>query len=204
MLLERLAQVLIKWWWLIIASVLAASISTFLGTRALPFTYTSRTTLMVGQTLQSPDPNAAEFSTGQVLAQSYADLAKREPVLRATLDTLGLKWDPATLNGMVGSRPILGTSLLEISVTDTDPERARVLVDEIANQLILQSPAGTDPQKEANRQFVLRQIQELRTRIKASQQEIRELDDVIAKASSARQIQDARSQQMAIQTQLSG
>jgi succinoglycan biosynthesis transport protein ExoP len=204
MLLERLAHVLLKWWWLVVASVLAASIPTFVGTRALPLTYTSKTTLMVGQILQSSNPNAAEFSTGQVLAQSYADLAKREPVLRATLDTLGLKWDPATLNSMVGSRPIPGTSLLEISVTDTDPERARVLVDEIANQLILQSPAGTDPQKEAERQFVLKQIQELRTSIKASQQEVRDLDDVIAKASSARQIQDARSQQTAIQTQLSG
>ncbi len=202
MLLERLTRALLKWWWLIVASVLASSIPTFLGTRALPPTYTSRTTLMVGQT-PSPDPNAADFSTGQELTQSYADLAKREPVLRATLETLGLEWNLATLNGMVGSRAILGTSLLEISVTDTEPERARVLVDEIANQLILQGPAGTDPQKEAERQLVLRQVQELRTRIKKSQQEIRDLDDVIAKASSAGQIQDARSQQTAIQTQLS-
>jgi receptor protein-tyrosine kinase len=127
--------------------VLAASIPTYLGTRALPRTYISRTTLMVGQTLQSPNPNAAEFSTGQVLAQSYADLAKRDPVLEATLKTLGLEWDLATLKGMIGSRAIPGTLLLEIWATDTDPERARVLADEIANQLILQSPTGTDPQR---------------------------------------------------------
>jgi hypothetical protein len=35
MLLERLAQVLLKWWWLIVASVLAVSIPTFLSTRTL-------------------------------------------------------------------------------------------------------------------------------------------------------------------------
>ena len=202
MVLGHLARVLLKWWWLIVASVLAASIPTYLGTRALPRTYNSRTTLMVGQTLQSLNPNAAEFSTGQVLAQSYADLAKREPVLEATLQTLGLEWNLATLKGMIGSRAIPGTLLLEISVTDIDPERARVLADEIANQLILQSPTGTDPQNEAERQFVLRQMQELQTNIKDGQQKIRELDDVIATATSARQIQDARSQQAAIQTQL--
>ncbi len=202
MVLDHLARILLKWWWLIVASVLAASIPTYLGTRALPRTYISRTTLMVGQTLQSPNPNAAEFSTGQVLAQSYADLAKREPVLEATLKTLGLEWDLATLKSMIGSRTIPGTLLLEIWVTDTDPERARVLADEIANQLILQSPTGTDPQKEAERQFVLRQMQELQTNIKEGQQKNRELDDVIAQAASARQIQDARGQQAAIQTQL--
>jgi len=138
-----------------------------------------------------------------VLAQSYADLARREPVLRVTLEALGLKWDWEVLKGMVTSRVIPGTQLLEISVVDGDPQRARVLVDEVAHQLILQSPAGTDPQKDAERQFILSQIEELKTNIKKSQEEARQLDDVIAKANSARQIQDARSRQAALQSQTS-
>ncbi len=201
--LRQVVSALLKWWWLILASVVVAGISAYFGSKSTPRAYLAHTTLMVGQVLQNPNPNQSEFYTGQVLAQSYADLARREPVLRATLEALGLKWDWEGLRGMVTSRVIVGTQLLEISVIDGDPERARVLADEVAQQLILQSPAGTDPQKDAERQFILSQIDELKANIKKSQDEVRQLDDVIAKANSARQIQDARSRQAALQTQIS-
>jgi capsular polysaccharide biosynthesis protein len=170
--LRQIVSALLKWWWLILASVVVAGISAYLGSRSTPRTYLAHTTLMVGQVLQNPNPNQSEFYTGQVLAQSYADLAKREPVLRATLEALDLKWDWEALKWMVSSRVIAGTQLLEISVLDGDPERARVLADEVAQQLILQSPAATDPQKDAERQFVLSQIDELKTNIKKSQDEV--------------------------------
>ena len=111
--LARYANVLLKWWWLIVASVIVASVASYLGVRATPGIYQSRTTLMVGQVLQNPNPSESEFYTGQVLAQSYADLARREPVLKATLEALKLPWDWTVLQGMVTSRVIPGTQLLE-------------------------------------------------------------------------------------------
>ena len=144
--LRQYVNVLLKWWWMILASVIVAGGASYVGTRAMPRTYLSRTTLMVGQALQNPNPTQAEFSTGQVLAQSYADLTRREPVLRATLEALGLKWQWVALKDMVSTRVAPGTQLFEISVLDTDPQRAAVLADQIAQQLILQSPAATDAQ----------------------------------------------------------
>jgi non-specific protein-tyrosine kinase len=85
---------------------------------------------------------------------------------------------------------------------DTDPQRAKYLVDEIVRQLILQSPAGSDLKGEADRQFTLQQVEDLKANITKSQAEVRQLDDVIAGASSARQIQDARSRQAALQGQI--
>jgi capsular polysaccharide biosynthesis protein len=100
--LRQYTAALLKWWWLIVASVAIATVSSFLGTRATPPTYVSRTTIMVGQALQNPDPSQSDLYTGQALAQTYADLAKREPVLRGTLAAFGLtcsdrpaKWSPA-------------------------------------------------------------------------------------------------------------
>jgi non-specific protein-tyrosine kinase len=78
-----------------------------------------------------------------------------------------------------------------------------VLADQVAHQLILQSPAAADTQQEAERQFIQSQIGELKTNISKSQEDIRQLDDQISKATSARQIQDARSRQAALQTQVS-
>jgi succinoglycan biosynthesis transport protein ExoP len=201
--LKKYLQVVVKWWWLIAICVIVAGAASYLGSRSTPRMYSSRTTLMVGQAQQNPNPTQSDFYTAQALAQSYIDLVRREPVLQATLDTLGLDWDWVTLQNMVTSRIVPGTQLIEVAVLDTHPNRAQTLAAEIAHQLIQQSPAGTDPEGEAQRDFILTQIDDLKTNIQKSQSEIRQLDDVIAKANSARQIQDARGQQSALQAQVS-
>lgn len=200
--LRQITSSLLKWWWLIALSIVVAGTSSYLGTRSQPRTYLARTTLMVGQILQNPNPSQSEFATTQVLASAYADRARREPVLNATLNALGLKWDWNALKAVVSARVVPGTQLIEISVLDTDPQRAKVLAEEITNQLILQSPAGLDVQKEAERQFIASQMEELKVNITKSQEELRQLDDVIAKATSARQIQEARARQTTLQTQI--
>jgi non-specific protein-tyrosine kinase len=200
--LKQYFSVVRKWWWLMLASIILASIASLLATRNTPRIYQSRTTLMVGQALQNPNPSQSEFFTGQALAQSYSDLARREPVLRATLDALGLDWDWPVLQNMVSSRWVAGTSLLEISILDTDPQRAKILVEELTNQLILRSPAGNDPEREAERQFIGTQLADLKSNIQKSQEEIKRLNTVIAEANSARAIQDARTQQTALQSQI--
>lgn len=201
--LRQYANVLIKWWWLIAAAVVVASVSALFGSLATPKQYQSRTTLMVGQIFQNPNPNGSDFSTGQALAQSYSDLVRREPVLRETLKSLNLEWDWGTLQNMVSSHVVPGTQLIEIDVIDSNPMRSQILADQIVKQLIMQSPAGTDPQKEAERQFGLAQIEDIKKNLKNAQDEINQLDDVIAKANSSRQIQDARTRQDSLRQQIS-
>ena len=200
--LRQYVNILIKWWWLIVVSVLVASVAAYIATKATPYTYQSRTTIMVGQVLSNPNANQTDLYTGEALAQSYSDLAVREPTLQATLNAVGLTWDWTVLQGMVQSRVVPGTQLLEISVVDTDPQRAKVLADTVAQQLIRQSPSATDPEKEAEREFILAQISDLKTNIKNAQDELLKLDDVASKATSARQIQDARDQQTTLQAQI--
>jgi capsular exopolysaccharide synthesis family protein len=201
--LRHYINILLKWWWLIVIAAVVAGVAAFLGSLTTPRQYQSRATLMVGQTLQNPNPNAPEFSTAQVLAQNYSELVRREPVLLGTLNTLGLDWDWAILQSMVTSRVVPGTQLFEIAVLDNQPQRARDLAETLIQQLILQSPAGADPQSDAERQFMLTQAQDLRDNIEKAQKEIRELDNVIAGANSARQIQDARTRQESLRSQVS-
>jgi capsular exopolysaccharide synthesis family protein len=201
--LRNYFNVILKWWWLIVAAVVVAGMAALAGSLATPRTYLSRTTLMVGQALQNPNPSQSEFGTAQTLAQSYTDLVKREPVLRGALDALNLPWNWVVLQNMVSSRVVPGTLLVEIGVLDTDPQRAKVLADEVANQLILQSPAGMDRQREEERLFIQQQIAGLQDKIRKGEEEIRQLDDTIASATSARQIQDARSRQQQLQEQIS-
>lgn len=201
--LNRFLRIAGRWWWLIAASALVAALTSFLVTRSSPAIYQSRTTLMVGQALsQSLNPDYSTFYTSEALAKSYSDLALREPVLRGALDALGLKWEWQTLKGMVNARVVAGTQLLEILVIDTDRVRAKALAGEMARQLILQSPAAADPEKENQRKFAADQAAKLQESITKANQEIQDLDDAIAKSNSARQIQDARSRQATLQAQV--
>ena len=46
---------------------------------------------MVGKIIQNPDANSTELYTGQQLATMYVQMVMREPVLKATVESLG--WD---------------------------------------------------------------------------------------------------------------
>jgi capsular exopolysaccharide synthesis family protein len=200
--LRQYLSVVRKWWWLILLSVVVAASASYLATKTVAKTYLSRATLIVGQALLNPNPSASEFSVGSALAQSYADLARRQPVLNGALETLGLPWDWSALQNMVTSRIVPGTQLLEISVLDTDPVRAQALAKEIVQQLILLSPAGDANIDQANeRQFIGQQIADLRTNIQLVQGQLTRLDSQIATTTDAQQLRDLRSQQTALRSQ---
>lgn len=200
--LRQFTAALRRWWWVILASVIVAGVTSFLVTRATPYTYEAHTTLQVGD-VANPNPDQNTLSLGQSLASFYAELVKREPVLRGTLEALKLDWDWQGLRDMVTSRTQLTSPFIEISVVDTDPQRAGVLANEIARQLILQSPQGNEEQRrEQERQFTRQQMATLQDRIKNAETELKQLDDEIAAATSRRQIEDARSRQAALNTQI--
>jgi capsular polysaccharide biosynthesis protein len=131
-----------KWAWLIGLSVLIAAASSYFASKAATPLYRTSTTLMVGRVTQNPDPSSGDLYTGQQLAFTYIQLVTREPVLQGAIDSLGLNMNWQALRGQVSAAIVRQTQLLEISVVDNDPYRAKVLADAVALQLILQSPAG--------------------------------------------------------------
>ena len=200
--LRQYLTVIWKWWWLIALSVAVAAASSYLVSRQTVPVYRTQTTLIVGRVIQSPDPSTMDLYTGQQLAYTYAQLVRREPVLRGAIDSLGLDMDPRTLANQVTANVVLQTQLLEISVIDTNPHRAKALADAIAQQLVLTSPgsaASLDPEKQA---FLRRQVDELEGRIEGAQAEIALLQQDLDAAISARQIQDLRSQITVLQTKI--
>src|SRR5215207_7004013 len=118
-----------KWFWLILlATVLAAGSSYIASLLAVPVYRT--TTLMVSQIIESRNPDAGDIFASQQLAQTYVQLITKEPILRATVETLGLDRDWRTLRGQVSASPIQGTQLLAVSVVDTSPPRAKAIADQ--------------------------------------------------------------------------
>lgn len=191
-----------KWWWLIVLCTVLAAGASLMVSRSTAPTYQASTTLIVGQIIQNPNPNTQDMYTTERLAQTYAEMARRQPVLQATVEALGLDTDWKGLRGRVSVNLVQNTQLMEIKVTDTDPQRARLTADEIARQLILQSPTEQDKEREAHRQFVTAQLTDLQAKIAAGQAELPELEESLTTAFNAEQMQSIREQITALQAQL--
>lgn len=185
-----------KWWWLLVASIVVGTASAYLATRELPLTYQTHTTLIVGRGLIDPNPNGVELDLARQLALSYADIVEREPIRNATMQRLGLTKLPdynATANG----------NLLEISVTDTSPERAKAVAEELGQQLIKQSPSNTQAEADVQRQeFIKQQLDGLEKDIKKTQDDIARWQSELGQLNSASKLADAEAQLEALQKKL--
>jgi capsular exopolysaccharide synthesis family protein len=187
----------LKWWWLLILStVVAAAIGYALSQRQTPV-YQAATTLMIGESLiQTSNVNNSDFNTSQLLAQTYADMAKRRPVLQGVIETLDLAGSWRDLEGRVQSRPVRGTQLIEITVEASSPEEAQVTADEVARQLILLSPTARENQeKNENRQFVRQRLADLKAKIEGGQARLKTLETTLSGGSlSAEQVQELQTE----------
>jgi non-specific protein-tyrosine kinase len=183
-----------KWWWLIVVAVLIASGSSFFASQQATPLYRTKTTLMVGQLIQSTDPSSSELYTAQQLANTYAQLAKREPVLKGAVERLGWDINWSAIAWQVTAQALPQTQLVEIYVTDDDPLRAKVLADAIAQQLIVLSPSGGYNVDQEQLQFTQAQLDDLKTKISTSQEEVKRLKVELDAANSARLIQDLQNQ----------
>lgn len=195
--LRQYFDTLRKWWWLMVLATLVAVVASFLATRSQPPQYSSKTTLMVGRTLENPNPTGNDIWLGQQLAQTYAELVKRDVVRESTMQALGLTWLPEYTVSLVPN-----TQLLEIKVIDTDPLRTQAVAAALANQLIERSPSAGDQDQQDRRAFVARQLSELETNIDATKTRVDELQQQMAGMFSARQIADTQAQITALEQKL--
>jgi capsular exopolysaccharide synthesis family protein len=184
-----------RWWWLPILATVIATTSAFLATRRLPSIYQARTTLIIGHAFFSdPNPTNNGFGLSQQLAGAYADLLQQESVRIAVMTTLGLTALPSYV-----ARP--STQFLEIDVTDTNPERAQAVANELASQLI-RLRNGPQQGDQARQAFVNQQLDGLQADITSTQGDINKLQAELGKMFSASEIADTQKQIDALQTKL--
>jgi capsular exopolysaccharide synthesis family protein len=110
-------------------------------------------------------------------------MANREPIQAATMEALGTDWLPA-----YQARVVPNTQLIEISVTDTVPERAQIIADELAHQLILQNPTLSNTETGERQDFIRQQLSNLELQIQDTQNRIDELQTTLNQLTSASQI----------------
>jgi succinoglycan biosynthesis transport protein ExoP len=169
---STLLRTLWRWSWVILIAVALSGGTAFLASRYERRYYIARASLMIGNSFESarPDQNAAQLNAA--LGNFYAELARRERILKPVQESLGLTFSWQLISDEMLRTNVLSTaSLLELYVTDTNPDRAAAIANAIAEQLIAYSP--TSPDKVQAEQAAIEsqlvqsaaQIQELRQRI---------------------------------------
>lgn len=193
-----LIKPLVRWWWLLLASTALAFVSTYLHQQQQPAYYEATTTLMIGRTFEDPNPSGSDLALGQQLAATYADLALRQKVREQTMAALGLTSLPD-----YSAIPLPNRELLEITVVDTDPQRAKAVADELARQLILQSPTAPKPEEQERQAFISQQLVSLQQNIERTEAELVDTQTQLENAFDALEISRLQGQVEALQEKLS-
>ena len=174
---------LIRWWRLVVIVTILAVTASAVSTLFQPDVYLSRTTLVIGTTILDPNPDSGQIYIAQQLAGIYADMVKREPIQDAVKESLDINWLP-----LYQSRAVPNTQMVEISVTDTNPLRAQIIANELAQQLIDQSPAIGNTETGLQQDFIRQQLENLRIQIEETEKNVVELQSSLVGLNSASQI----------------
>ena len=144
-----------RWWWLVILMTMVAGVTSYAASQRQTPVYEATSTLIVGQSIQATELTTGDIYTSERLAQTYASIARRQPVLQGVVEALNLNDTWLELKKRVRVKPVSETQLLEITVEANSPEEARASADEIARQLILLSPTALqNREKDENRRLI--------------------------------------------------
>jgi capsular exopolysaccharide synthesis family protein len=186
-----------RWWWLLLVTAGLAMVSTLFALRQQPPIYEARATLVVGRFVQDPNPSTTDLTLIQQLAGAYADLGKRQPVQDAARAALGINRLP---DYTVRVSP--NSQVIEVAVVDTLPERAQAVANEIAHQIIEQSPNNPNQASQQRQNFIDNELDYLQGKIKETQDEIAKQQAGLADQFSASKIALSRAEITSLQEKL--
>ncbi|MEW5958183.1 MAG: polysaccharide biosynthesis tyrosine autokinase [Chloroflexota bacterium] len=193
--LRQYLALALKWWWLVVLAVLIGTVAAFWANQRQPRVYRATTAVIVGQSIQATELTSNDILTSQRLAQTYADIARRQPVLHSVVDRLSLADTWSGLKGRVTVTSVRDTQLLEISVEAGSPEEARVTADELAHQLILLSPTALQNQEQdENKRFARQRVEDLQRKISAGQAQLATLEAGMSGSLAAEQVQEIQAE----------
>lgn len=201
--IRRYLGLLRKWGWLMLLIAVLAGAGSYFYSETIPSTYRAEAILLVGQEQQSANPTINDIYISNNLAQAYALLVSQPNVLEATAREI--KWDGPwqSLYFNVSATAPTGGQTIHIAATSRSPQQAQQIANELARQVILQSPISHQQQAaDAQRSFVTEQQALLQTQIVASQKALADLNQQAALETDDTKLQALDTRITALQTKI--
>ena len=178
--LRKVIASVLRRWWLLVLLIAIGAILGYAISRAQTPVYQASTTVLVGESITSSRVDRVDIQISEALIQTYVEIARRQPVMQGVVTTLNLNESWQNLSKRVTVNYIESTQLIEIVVEANSPEQARIIADEIVNQLILLSPSSSEStENQLTSSFNREQITKLQERIVNGQNRLVEIETAI-------------------------
>lgn len=180
---RKLLAMLLNRWWILATFAAIAGIAGYLYTTQQTPVYEATATLSVSSVMQSAEIDRYDSDITDDLVLLYSDMARRQPTLQGVVDALNSGVDWQRLRTQVHAEPVPGTPFIEIRAEAASPALASDIADEVAQQLILQSPnSSVNQAAEEDRPFIQQRLDNLRANIVTGQERLATLEGQIASA----------------------
>lgn len=131
-----------RWAWLILLGLLLAGATAYLVSKQTTPVYNASARLLIDE---APGTNSGnEYSQvlmEQRLALTYVELMTTRPILEKTVEVLDLPFSSNVLAGMITVSAPQDTQIINVSVEDTDPERAAAIANTLGDVFIAENQA---------------------------------------------------------------
>ena len=178
-----------KWLWLIILSMLLAGGTAFAVSKWMvsPI-YQASTTLLITQSSNPTTFSYQDILSSQRVAQTYAELLQKRPVLEETLKRLGYTYiDLDKPPFKVKVRPVRDTQLIELYVESIYPRLAKEIADTLPQVFIQQYEAVQTRRFASSKENLAKQLARLESDIKGTERALEQLkEDHSAQAQAKR------------------
>jgi capsular polysaccharide biosynthesis protein len=124
-----LGQLVRRWWWLLGLASVVGAIAGYVVAKALPKTYQSTATMLVGPVSTG---SSSDLSASSSLTATYESLASSQPVLANAISTTHAGVTPLALEGDVSTTSNSISRLVTVSVSNPDPKVAAALANAVA------------------------------------------------------------------------
>ena len=129
-----------RWLIVVILPLIAALTSGIISFYVIKPVYEASTTLIVGKKAAEAGQAAVQMLDNSVLqanlqlAKTYATIAQSRTVEQNVIKDLGLQMTVAGLDSLISINPVKTTEILEIKVSNTDPELAASIANSMAQE----------------------------------------------------------------------
>jgi capsular exopolysaccharide synthesis family protein len=152
--------ILLRRWWIILGLPLLFGVVAYLNSDSGEVSYEASSKLLLrnvaplppaeetetelppegaeGEAAQEPEgpQTLNEFLTSERIVSTYANLVYRRDVLDRVVGSLSLPYDAAALREKIEVSPVGDTQLIDVTVTDSDAERAAAVANEVATAFV--------------------------------------------------------------------
>lgn len=174
---RHLVRLVRRFWWLVLLGGLVGGGAGYGAAAVQQPLYSATATLLVGSAQDDGGLSLDAAEGSARLASTFRQLVTARSVLQPVISAVDLSDSVDQLRSKVTARTVAGVPLLDVTVTDPDPQRAAVVANAVADSLAQRHREQAAASAELTRSALTERADEIQRQIGESQRRIRELEE---------------------------